>query len=143
MAALDEHRDTLRSVTWSGETGRAWHEQVFEDPAQEHLVAEIRNQTVGFAILGGVGSPRIELRRVALSHEWRGDGLARMLLRALLDRAYARHSAQQVWLHVRSTDEPVLTFYTQEGFAPSDDRPAIHLAPDGSTATLTALTHRR
>lgn len=141
--AIDEHRETARSVTWGNETGRAWHEQAFEDPAQEHLLAEIRAQAVGFAVLSGIGSPRVELRRVALSHEWVGDGLARMLLRALLERAYGQHAAQQVWLHVRSTDEHVLEFYGQEGFVPADERPAVHLSPDGSTATLLALTHRR
>lgn len=141
--ALDEHRDAARSVTWESETGRAWHEQVLEDPGQEHLVGELRNQIIGFAVLAGLGSPRIELRRIVLSHEWSGDGMARMFLRGLVARAYDRHAAQQAWLHVRSTDDQIRAFYAEEGFVLADDRPSLHYAPDGSTATLTVMAHRR
>ncbi|WP_347675731.1 GNAT family N-acetyltransferase [Actinocorallia sp. B10E7] len=141
--ALDENRDAARSVAWDRDTGRAWHEQVFEDPAQEHLVGEIRNTIVGFAVLGGVGSPRIELRRVVLSPQWSGEGVARMFLRELVDRAHGRYAAQEVWTNIRSADEESRAFYAGEGFTLADGRPSIHLAPDGSTATLTVMTHRR
>jgi ribosomal protein S18 acetylase RimI-like enzyme len=143
VVALDEHKDSARSASWESETGRAWHEQVLEDPAQEHLVGELRNQLTGFAVLAGLGTPRLELRRLVLSPEWIGDGMARMFLRGLVDRAYTRHGAQQLWLHVRSNDERGQAFYAEEGFVLGDDRPSLHYSPDGSTATLTVMTHRR
>ncbi len=143
MVALEERRDSAGDALWENETGRAWHEQVLEDPAQEHLLGEIRRQAVGFAVLSGLGSPRIELRRLVLSPEWRGDGPARMFLREVVNRVHDRHSAQQLWLRTRTSDEQTRAFYASEGFVPSGDRPSLHLAPDGSAATLVVMTHQR
>ncbi|GAA2732556.1 hypothetical protein GCM10010439_50570 [Actinocorallia aurantiaca] len=140
--SLEEHREAADSAAWSG-SGRAWHQQVFEEPTQEHLVGETRGGIVGFAVLSGIGSPGIELNRIVLSHQWRGDGIARMFLRELIARAYGRHAARQVWLNVRSTDEDSLAFYSSEGFVLDGSRPSIRFSPDGSTATLTVMTHQR
>lgn len=143
MVALEEHPGALGSAPWPGETGRAWHEQVLADPGQEHLTGEIRGEMVGFAILSGIGTSRVELHRIVLSAQWAGDGPARMFLRGLVARAHERHDAQQVWLHVRASDEQTRAFYASEGFVAAGDRPALHLTPDGGTAALAVMAHRR
>ena len=96
--------DLVRPDTakWLGQTGWAWHYQARSDPVQEHLVDVVGETIVGFCVAAGLRSADrdIELRRIAIAPERRGDGLGRLLLRSIIRRAY-ESSARRVWLDVK------------------------------------------
>jgi len=103
LADMEAAEDTARYLTV---TGLAWHEKAFEDPDQEHTVAEVGAAPVGYALLAGLASPEepdraIEIRRMVLRPEWRGNGRGRAVLQAAVTRADRAHKAGRVWLRVK------------------------------------------
>jgi GNAT superfamily N-acetyltransferase len=59
----------------------------------------------------------LNLYQMWVAPEYRGQGLGRMLLRAAIDWARARH-AHAMHLGARRGDTPAMRLYTREGFRP-------------------------
>lgn len=93
------------------------------DPAIDTLVCEHDGQLVGFAQLrwgpgpdrGGAHLPA-EIRRLYVTTEWQGRGVAQELMAALIRLAEAG-GADQVWLGVWERNPRAIAFYRKCGFA--------------------------
>lgn len=117
---LEEALDTRQ---WIGEGGIEWHAEVLEDPDMEHWVLVDRlDRVVAFGVLAGVGRPGpVELRRMVVAPEGRGQGLGRLLLRQLLEHVRARPEVTKVWLDVGADNTRAHSLYRAFGFV---ERPA-------------------
>lgn len=103
---------------WLGQGGREWHEQVLADPDMEHWVLVDRlDHVFAFGILAGLDEPdSVELRRMVVAREGRGQGLGRLLLRHLLEQALGRPEVSTVWLDVGSDNVRARSLYRSFGF---------------------------
>lgn len=121
---IEEAADTRQ---WLGQGGREWHEQVLRDPDMEHWVLVDRlDRVFAFGILAGLGEPgAVELRRMVVAPEGRGQGLGRLLLRHLLEQAVARPQVSRVWLDVGADNVRARSLYRSFGFV---EKPA----PEGA-----------
>jgi GNAT superfamily N-acetyltransferase len=91
IVAVESGADT---IGWLGETGLAWHQRTMADPDTEYLVsAGPDGELAGFAVLAGLRSRDVELRRIVVAAALRGAGLGRALAAAAIERAYQRHGA--------------------------------------------------
>ncbi len=131
VLAIESAPDTAK---WLGQTGWPWHDQARSDPDQEHLVAVVGETIVGFFVATGLRSADrdIELRRMAIAPERRGDGLGRLLLRSMIRRAY-ESGARRVWLDVKPDNARARALYRSEGFEPTD--------PSAASGDLIVLVH--
>lgn len=127
---IEEALDTRR---WIGEGGMAWHTQVLEDRSMEHWVLVDRfDRILAFGILSGVGAPgHVEIRRMVVSPEGRGQGLGRILLRHLLEHARARPSVARVWLEVGADNTRARSLYRSFGFVEKEPPPWATMLQDG------------
>ncbi len=99
-------------VPWSATE----HQAAVEDPEWAHWVVEdeTSGSPVGFVILGGVGTERIELTRIVTAP--RGRGFGRAALRRLRDFVFGEWKAQRLWLDVFPFNERGRRLYESEGF---------------------------
>ena len=125
------------SARWLGTTGEAWHQAALLDPDQEHLVICDYGAVVGFVVLAGVSTPRVELRRLVLCEQVRGRGLGRLALRAVLARPV---HADRVWLDVKTTNERAQSLYRAEGFAVDRVLEDAGQEPDGTAYSLVLMS---
>ena len=104
VLAIESAPDTAK---WLGQTGWPWHDQARSDPDQEHLVAVVGETIVGFCVAAGLRSADrdIELRRMAIAPERRGDGLGRLLLRSMIAARTNRVPVVSGWTSNRTTHE--------------------------------------
>ena len=121
LAAIVEIEAGPQTGRFLGVTGRGFHGRALADPDQEQLVAECGGEVVGFVVLAGLrdGGGRVELRRIVVAHGHRGAGYGRLLFRAVVDRAYRRYGARQVWLDVKPDNSRAQALYASEGFVPA------------------------
>jgi RimJ/RimL family protein N-acetyltransferase len=99
---------------------QAWWDDVLGQPASRTWVAELDQRTVGFAHLGPAGDEDaepedLELYAIYLDPETWGRGVARDLMRAVLD-AVPASSAVSLW--VLADNERARRFYKRHGFEP-------------------------
>lgn len=120
VVRIEGDADTSR---WIGEGGPEWHERVLGDAAMEHWVLVDRlDHVLAFGVLAGLGEHgAVELRRMVVAPEGRGQGLGRLLLRQLLEQALARPDVRTVWLDVGSDNVRARSLYRSFGF---EERPA-------------------
>lgn len=130
VVAIEEAGDTRQ---WIGQGGMSWHEQVLEDPDMEHCVLVDRlDRVVAFGIIAGVSEPgSVELRRMVVAPEGRGQGLGRLLLRKLLEQARARPSVTKVWLDVGDDNTRAQSLYRSFGFEERPTPPWATLLDNG------------
>lgn len=130
VIAFEEARDTRRFL---GQGGRPWHEGVLTDPDMEHLVLVDRlDRVVAFAILAGLSGHRaVEIRRMVVAPEGRGQGLGRMLLRLLLEQALADPQVSRVWLDVSEDNTRARSLYRTFGFVERPAPPDARLLDNG------------
>jgi len=143
VAELEAGPDT---AGWLGETGRSWHVRVLADPDAEHLVAADQNGTIaGFAVLAGLSRPDriIELRRMVITADRRGEGLGRRLLRAAVARAYEQHGARRVWLDVKDDNVRAQTLYKSERFAIERTPAGAPVAVESGGGRFIIMAHGR
>lgn len=115
VAEAEADEDTRR---WIGDTSIRWHRTALEDADQEHLVVLVGGEFAGFVVLAGLSNPHrsVELRRILVTAEYRGQGVGRQAFRAAVDRAFD-HGAHRVWLDVKETNHRARAVYVSEGFS--------------------------
>lgn len=106
---------------WLGEGGADWHRRVLEDPDMEHWVLVDRlDHVLAFGILAGLQqqdtTAAVEVRRMVVASEGRGQGLGRLLMRQLLEQALARPQVSTVWLDVGEDNLRAQSLYRSFGF---------------------------
>jgi GNAT superfamily N-acetyltransferase len=88
------------------------------DPATEIHVVERQDEPLGFAELSLAVPDEVEIAMFGVVPEATGTGVARFLMEAALDRAWAA-DLRRVWLHTCTFDHPAaLRFYRARGFRP-------------------------
>lgn len=137
VVALEEAQETRRFL---GQGGQDWHQRALVDPDMEHWVLVDRlDRVLAFGVLAGLSRPdTVEIRRMVVAPEGRGQGLGRMLLRRLLEHALASPRVQRVWLEVSRDNTPARSLYRAFGFV---ERPApadAVVLPDGVYMEWTA-----
>ena len=129
-AAYDNVRVAIKKVYWrqSGEQLTALRQQVFVveqgvpldieidgyDESSLHWLALVNGDPVGTARLLSSG----QLGRMAVLAEWRGKGIGRLLLNAVVNWAQATAECD-VFLHAQ---EHAIGFYAGSGFVEVGDR---------------------
>jgi diamine N-acetyltransferase len=95
---------------------RARHERAIRDPDEAHLLILDRRRALGFVLLAGLDTDpdSVELRRIVVVH--RGQGVGRRALTMVLDYAFDRLGAQQVWLDVMVNNIRARRAYASAGF---------------------------
>lgn len=74
-----------------------------------------------------------DLLSIAVSHEYRKQGIGRVMLRRLIGGA-KRRGMEQMFLEVRQSNEPAKKLYTSEGFQEVGIRKKYY--PDGENAIV-------
>lgn len=92
------------------------------------------------AALGRITLDQFEILRVAVLRQHRRRGLARLLVRHLLDRA-RQHGARRADLEVAADNEPAVQLYGREGFVPVGRRRAYYRG-GGDALLMSLLLHR-
>lgn len=100
------------AVPWSREAFRS----LGELKRVRFLVAELEGGVVGHGVLWWVGSEG-ELANLAVDPAFRRQGVARVLLDGLLERARAE-GLSRVFLEVRVSNHPAEALYRSRGFRP-------------------------
>lgn len=123
VVGMEQAQDTRHFL---GRGGTEWHRNALDDPDIEHWVLVDRlDRVVAFGVLAGLRRPgRVEIRRMVVAPEGRGQGLGRVLLRRLLEEALATPKVRLVWLDVSEDNTRARSLYRTMGFvekpAPSD-----------------------
>lgn len=130
VVALEEEPDTQPFL---GQGGRDWHELALGDPEMEHWVLVDRlDRVVAFGILAGLSRPdTVEIRRMVVAPEGRGQGLGRLLLRGLLEQALADPEVRRVWLDVSADNVGARRLYRSMGFVEKPAPPGAVLLENG------------
>ncbi len=90
-------------------------EQKLEVQPELLFVALVGEELVG-ALMAGFDGTRAWLYHLAVSPEWRRQGIARALVRAAEQRVHAL-GARKVNLQVRATNSEVIALYRSLGYA--------------------------
>jgi ribosomal-protein-alanine N-acetyltransferase len=91
------------------------------------FVAETRHGVCGYAVFWAVVDQG-ELGNVAVAETQRGQGIGRLLIEAVLERA-ARRNVREVFLEVRKSNESAQHLYEDFGFAQVGRRKNYYLQP--------------
>lgn len=140
IVSIEEDVDTRQ---WIGQGGLEWHTEILSDRDMEHWVLVDRlDRIVAFGILAGVSSAgHVELRRMVVAPEGRGQGLGRVLLRHLLEHARARPSVSRVWLDVGVDNLRARNLYRGFGFTEKPAPPWASLLENGYYLEWNAEEH--
>ena len=109
---LDSFLDRMTEEAWRGELA---------DSAIFIRLAEAEGEAAGFAKLGPLGLPveprgrALELKQLYLLSEWHGQGIARVLMDWVLDRARFQ-GADALYLSVWTENFRARAFYARYGF---------------------------
>jgi ribosomal-protein-alanine N-acetyltransferase len=79
-----------------------------------------------------------EILSLGIARAWRRRGVARLLLRAAIERALAA-AITRLFLEVAEDNDAARALYEAEGFAPIARRPAYYRREQGSSATALVL----
>lgn len=125
LRTIVEIEEALDTRQWIGEGGLEWHTEVLADPALEHWVLVDRlDRVLAFGITATSDAPGVvEIRRMVVAPEGRGQGLGRLLLRHLLEHARARSQVRLVWLDVGADNHRARSLYRAFGFVEKDQVP--------------------
>ncbi|HEV2576221.1 MAG TPA: ribosomal protein S18-alanine N-acetyltransferase [Acidobacteriaceae bacterium] len=121
---------------WSPST---W-QQILRSPsttARLVLMAESANECVGFGVVG-LAADVAEIESLAVSADWRRQGVARLLCSHLLKWAHARH-ATQASLEVRLTNIPARALYESLGFEKNAVRRGYYRDPEEDALVMTMV----
>ena len=138
VLATESDPDVSRWITvWTRER----HVQAMRADDEAHMVFCERERTLGFLLLAGLGTPEIELRRIALTR--RGEGIGAAALELALGYAFDILGAHRVWLDVLPENARAIALYARIGLQDDGEAPHAHLLPDGSSMTLRLMSIRK
>ncbi len=100
------------------------------------LVAEVDGEIVGYAIAEHERNTLGHLISIAVSPQWRGKGIGKALLRAVL-RKLKERGVQKVYLEVRKNNLIAQHLYESVGFKCTGEIPNYY--PDGEDAVIMVL----
>jgi [ribosomal protein S18]-alanine N-acetyltransferase len=100
-------------------------------------MAESANECVGFGVVG-LAADVAEIESLAVSADWRRQGIARLLCAHLLNWARARH-ATQASLEVRLTNIPARALYESLGFEKNAVRRGYYRDPEEDALVMTMV----
>ena len=124
--------DALSSIEAAWPTTPHWSRAQFEEELGRLVVAEADGRVAGYAGLS-ILPPDAQVATIAVRPELARQGLGRLLLRALMDKARALGCAR-AQLEVGAGNVPALRLYESEGFRVVGRRPKYY--NDGSDALL-------
>lgn len=93
------------------------HAAEMASPAARYLGWREDGVLTGFVIFQKFDQPAVRLRRIAVAKA--GGGRGTILLRSVVDWAFANTAAEAVDLHVRAGNDRARAVYAREGFVPS------------------------
>lgn len=133
LATVVSFEEAMDTSPFLGQGGMAWHESALQDPDLEHWVLVDRlDRVIAFGILVGVaGGDVVEIRRMVVAPEGRGQGLGRLLLRQLLEHALANPGVHRVWLDVSADNTRARSLYRAVGFVEKPAPPDATLLDNG------------
>lgn len=139
----DDLEDVLRieNLSFASPWTRAQLVAVLDGPAARNLVLRRRGRTVAYAC-STVAADELEIQNVAVDPAERGRGLAKRLLRAILDEA-GRRGCRYAHLEVRPSNETALALYRGLGFRPTGRRRGYYVEPKEDAILMTARLHAR
>lgn len=105
-------------------------------PTVSWLVARLDGGVVGLAVVSCVPGDVAELQQVAVDPSCRRQGIASLLLGAVVERA-SREACDRLLLEVRADNAGALALYADRGFVEVDRRPRYYR--DGATAVVLRL----
>lgn len=123
MRAVVAIENESYSVPWSEATFRG----LLRRRDAELVVAEADGIVVAFAIFWCV-LDQSELGNVAVTREWRRQGLGELLVEDVLSRARKR-GVREIYLEVRPSNEVARRLYERFGFVPVGRRRNYYQAP--------------
>ena len=98
------------------------------------MVAESAGRILGFA-LARTSGPEAEILDLAVSPEFRRQGLARRLLRAVRDTARDA-GVEEIFLEVRESNRAAISLYQGEGYRPVGMRHRYYRNPPENALVL-------
>jgi ribosomal-protein-alanine N-acetyltransferase len=101
------------------------------------LIAESANGCVGFGVVG-LAADTAEIESLAVSADWRRQGIARQLCSDLLDWARAWH-ATRASLEVRLSNIPARALYESLGFQKNAVRRGYYRDPEEDALIMTMV----
>lgn len=133
LGAVVSFEEAMDTSPFLGQGGYDWHEGALRDPDLEHWVLVDRlDRVLAFGILVGVaGGEVVEIRRMVVAPEGRGQGLGRLLLRHLLEHALAGPGVRRVWLDVSADNTRARSLYRTFGFVEKPPPPDATLLENG------------
>jgi diamine N-acetyltransferase len=114
IVALERRFHELNLV---GADDPATHERRMIDPDCQYWIADHQGSTAGHVILRGIQSVdrSVELKRIAIAEP--GQGLGRMVLRAIMGKVFDELGAHRLWLDVFEYNARARHVYRSLGFA--------------------------
>ena len=113
-----------------------WSKNAYEDelknPLAHYVIAEADGQAVGYAGFWHIMDEG-HVTNVAVKKSFRGQGIGKMLMRALLDEV-KKEQIEAVTLEVRVSNTPAIRLYEKMGFVSVGVRPGYY--PDGEGAMI-------
>ena len=111
------------SMPWSESTFRG----LLRRSDSDLFVAELRGAVAGYSVFWAV-TDQGELGNVAVAEEYRGRGIGRTLLDAVLERA-AERSVHEIFLEVRRSNDGAQNLYRRLGFTQVGQRKNYYQEP--------------
>ena len=116
-AALTAAMELEMQQLYGGEGGGPLCPSDFDSPPGVFLLAERDRRALGCGGLRPLAAGRVELKRMYVEPQARGQGVGRLLLLELVDRAKAG-GLRQIWLEVGTEQPAAVGLYLSEGFTP-------------------------
>jgi ribosomal-protein-alanine N-acetyltransferase len=123
-----------RALFGAGAWSAAMLAEELDGPGRSYLGAELAGELVGYAGLWFDGVDA-QVMTVGTAVDRQGQGVGRLLLRGLLDRARAV-GARSVLLEVRVDNDPAVHLYTSEGFVTTGRRRRYYQPEDVDALTM-------
>jgi diamine N-acetyltransferase len=99
-----------------GSDDAATHERQMNDPDCQYWMVEHQDSPAGYVILRGIQSVdrSVELKRIVISEP--GQGLGRVVLRAIMSKVFDQLVAHRLWLDVFEHNARARHVYRSVGF---------------------------
>lgn len=113
VLAVERHPD---NAPYIGQWSQAEHQAAIDSPNDRHWLIRAADQTVGYLIASGVGSPHNILNLTRLVVTVKGQGYGRAALRLLKHYAFIQCGLHRLQLDVKCNNPRAYGLYLSEGF---------------------------